>query len=246
MWVGNIFEANEDDIRSNFSEFGNIKEVKLIRKGGNGSFAFIQYSKESEAEAAIRGGEKIELAGRTVKVGPASQSAKGDNGKSAEPNRRDEPRRMEERSSFYDNDRNDRRGGDRNGGGRTERRSRSRSADRGRKPASTVRLQVSNLPIDMEWQELKRLGGDYGKSVMFARTWRESDSVTGMIEFGDARDADALIDALHGKKMEGSDRRLKVVYESEAEEEVIRRRRSRSPADRRRRSRSDDRRPRRR
>jgi RNA recognition motif-containing protein len=96
------------------------------------------------------------------------------------------------------------------------------------------KVEIQNLPKDMTWQELKRLGGDYGKSVEYARVVSERDSALGFLEFGDRKDALHFIESLNGKRMEDSDRRLRVAWDDSDDERKPSRRASPSPVARRR------------
>ena len=190
IWVGHIpKEASERDLHDKFSSFGSVRDIKYVETGQYDNYAFIQFEDRESAQTAISK-DRLEICGKSVNVGaakPAQGESRGDR------NRRDRSS-SRTRSSFYGS-----------------RRSRSRSRDHVR----PSRVTISNLPNDMTWQELKKLAGDYVSSVKFARTWRQNDGISGTIECGDKWDCDKLISSLNGKKMEGSDYRLKLEIEEE-------------------------------
>jgi hypothetical protein len=101
----------------------------------------------------------------------------------------------------------------------------------------------------MTWQELRRLVEDFGGKAAHTKTFRQGNFVTGLVSFGEKREADSVIDALDGKRIEGGDERLKVNYESDGDDVVKRPRKTENERPKRRvsrsRSRSDDRRRRR-
>lgn len=200
IWVGHISkEVTERELKDEFGSFGEISEVKYVTSGQYDNYAFIQFDNRESADQAMAKGGRIEFAGKVVRVGPANAKASG----RAEERRRSRSRSVERpRSSFY---------------------------DRPDRSSEKVQIKVSNLPSDMTWQELKRLGGDYGNSVSFARTWRENDGVSGILEFTDKRDAEKVISSLDGKRMEGSDSRLRVDWEKGDRKRSEDRGRKRSP-----------------
>jgi RNA recognition motif-containing protein len=206
VWVGHLAEeVGERDVRELFEHYGEVVEIKFIRKSRDDIYAFIQFDSRDAANDAIAKADQTDLCGQRIKVGPANA-----------PRKEREESNNSKKGSYYD-----------------EQPKRSRSPKR----STTVgkyRLRLSNLPADMSWQELKRLGGDYGKSVVFARTQKDRDGgMTGVLEFTERRDADRVTEALDGKRMEGAERRIRVDYD--AEDDVIKRHRSRSPVERRRR-----------
>lgn len=208
VWVGQIAkQTNVDDIKSAFQQYGKIVDFKFIPKKYD-SFAFIEYSNEEEAERAMKMGDGMKVGGSKLKVNSATPI-------------RDEPtndrKEFNTRSSFY---------GDEETSNNRRNRSRSRSRERERRERKKMyKVEIQNLPRDMTWQELKRLGSDYGKSLEYTRVWEEKDSACGMLEFSEKRDATKVIDSLNGKRMEDSDRRLKVFLD-DSDDEVVRRRAS--------------------
>lgn len=124
VFVGNLsYTMTEDGLREAFSQFGEVVDLKIVTEFGTGrskGFAFVEFSEEDMAKAAIEGLNEKELDGRTIFV------------KIAEPRK---PR--ENRGGFGGGDRGGRSGGfggNRGGGfggGRGGGRSGGRDNDRG-------------------------------------------------------------------------------------------------------------------
>ena len=208
VWVGQIAkQTNVDDVKSAFQQYGKVVDFKFIPKKYD-SFAFIEYSNEEDAERAIKMGDGMKIGGSKLKVNSANP---------LRDERADDRKQANTRSSFY---------GEEEGSNNRRNRSRSRSRERERRERKRMyKVEIQNLPRDMTWQELKRLGSDYGKSLEFTRVWPEKDSASGVLEFSEKRDATKVIDSLNGKRMEDSDRRLRVFLD-ESDDEVVRRRSS--------------------
>lgn len=220
VWVGRIDDnANKEDVRKALSEFGEVVDVKYFRKSRNDSFAFVQFKKAHSADRAMKDGDGLKIQGRSVKIGPANPSGQEDGNASYSKTSSFSRREGEgqPRSSYYSNE-------ERGAAQRRQSRSRSRSRDQ-KEAKSSFKVRIENLPLDMTWQELERLGSDYGKSVDYVRTYKEKSMVVGLIEFTERRDAQKMVSGLDGKKMEGSDLRLKAKLDVEdAEVEGERRR----------------------
>ena len=74
IYVGNLsFNTTQEELESEFSQYGDIDEVRLISDRDTGiskGFAFISYKTEDGMEAALKkNGE--EMGGRTLKVNKA-------------------------------------------------------------------------------------------------------------------------------------------------------------------------------
>lgn len=77
-------------------------------------------------------------------------------------------------------------------------------------PVGRHKITVENIPEDMGWLELKDLGRDIGPSLTFARTFRLGrNGYCGMLEFRDRQDAEAVVRELDGRRVEGSQERLR-------------------------------------
>ena len=208
IWVGQIAKrTNVDDVKSAFAQYGKIVDFKFIPKMYE-SFAFIEYSSDEEASRAIKMGDGLKVSGSVLKVNSANPMK----------DKKEDDRPVDKtRSSFYgDSNKSERRRSP-----SERRRSRSRSRERKR----LYKVEIQNLPRDMTWQELKRLATDYGKTLEYSRIVEEKDSVTGFLEYADKKDATKIIESLHGKRMEDSDKRLKVTWDDSDDEAPVRRRR---------------------
>ena len=126
VFVGNLsYSMTEDGLREAFGQFGEVVDLKIVTEFGTGrskGFAFVEFSEEDMAKAAIEGLNEKELDGRTIFV------------KIAEPRK---PRENRPGGGFGGGDRGGRSGGfggNRGGGfggGRGGGRSGGRDNDRG-------------------------------------------------------------------------------------------------------------------
>jgi RNA recognition motif-containing protein len=75
MYVGNLsYSVTEDDLRTLFSEFGEIVSVNIIKdkfSGQSKGFGFVEMPDNSEADKAIKALNGSELKGRDIKVNQA-------------------------------------------------------------------------------------------------------------------------------------------------------------------------------
>jgi len=79
LYLGNLpFSMLEDDIRTLCSEFGEIKELKLITDFATGrskGFAFVEFATKEAADAAIAALDQKEIDGRAIFVKVAKPKA---------------------------------------------------------------------------------------------------------------------------------------------------------------------------
>ena len=69
LYVGNLsYSVTSDDLKELFSQFGNVKEAKVIADRG---FGFVEMDTTEAAEKAIEGLNETEYEGRTMKVNEA-------------------------------------------------------------------------------------------------------------------------------------------------------------------------------
>ena len=70
LYVGNLsFKVTDDDLRSNFSEAGEVASAAIIKDkftGQSKGFGFVEMSTEEEAQKAIADLNGKELAGRPL------------------------------------------------------------------------------------------------------------------------------------------------------------------------------------
>ncbi len=82
LYVGNLpFSTTEEDLRSMFSQAGNVVSVALIKDRDTGrsrGFAFVEFSSQAEAEKAVSLFNNTPLDNRNLKVNLARP--KEDNG----------------------------------------------------------------------------------------------------------------------------------------------------------------------
>jgi RNA recognition motif-containing protein len=75
IYVGNLsWEMSEDDLRTSFSEFGEVSTVSIIKdkfSGRSRGFGFVEMPKKEEAEAAISGLNGKDMKGRDLRVNEA-------------------------------------------------------------------------------------------------------------------------------------------------------------------------------
>jgi len=75
MYVGNLpHNVNEDELRSLFSEFGEVASVNIIKdrfSGQSKGFGFVDMPNNSEADKAIKALNGTQLKGRDIKVNQA-------------------------------------------------------------------------------------------------------------------------------------------------------------------------------
>lgn len=80
IFVGGIdFNLSENDLRSEFSSFGTVKNLKLVKHHEtqkSKGFAFVTYTTEEEAEAAIHGMNGKQVGNRTIGVSWAVEKQK--------------------------------------------------------------------------------------------------------------------------------------------------------------------------
>lgn len=79
VFVGNLeFSTTRDELEALFSEAGSVVDVFLPSDRATGrprGFAFVEYSSDEEAEAAIKKFDGYELGGRSLRVNPAEARA---------------------------------------------------------------------------------------------------------------------------------------------------------------------------
>jgi RNA recognition motif-containing protein len=79
LYVGNIsFNTTNDDLKTLFSQFGEVQQVNVIQGKG---FGFVEMANQMSAEAARRKLDGSDFNGRSIKVDvarpPKSRSSRG-------------------------------------------------------------------------------------------------------------------------------------------------------------------------
>ncbi len=74
IYVGNLsYDTGEDDLRTEFSECGEVENIQLITDRDTGrskGFAFVTFTTEEALEAALEK-NNVELQGRSLRVNKA-------------------------------------------------------------------------------------------------------------------------------------------------------------------------------
>ena len=79
LYVGNIsYSMKEEELKKAFSQYGEVVSVKIIidkRTGKSKGYGFVEMGTDADADAALKGMNGQELAGRNVKVNKANSQA---------------------------------------------------------------------------------------------------------------------------------------------------------------------------
>ena len=80
IYVGNLsYAVTEDDLRSIFTEFGEVNSVNIIKdrfSGQSKGFGFVEMPSNSEADQAIKALNGKFIEGRNIKVNQANPGGK--------------------------------------------------------------------------------------------------------------------------------------------------------------------------
>jgi RNA recognition motif-containing protein len=108
IYIGNLsFDAEVEDVRSLFAEYGEVKQCSLPldrETGRKRGFAFVEMSNETAEKAAIADLQNVEWMGRAIRVNKAEPRGSGGGGGGG-------PRRNDDRAGSFGG------GGGYNGGG---------------------------------------------------------------------------------------------------------------------------------
>lgn len=108
IYIGNLsFDAEVEDVRSLFAEYGEVKQCSLPldrETGRKRGFAFVEMSDEAAEKAAIADLQNVEWMGRAIRVNKAEPRGSGGGGGGG-------PRRNDDRAGSFGG------GGGYNGGG---------------------------------------------------------------------------------------------------------------------------------
>ena len=84
LYVGNLpYSVNDDSLRHNFSEFGNVASAKVMTDRDSGrskGFGFVVMASEAEAQAAINGLNGQSVDGRQIVVNVSRPKESGGGG----------------------------------------------------------------------------------------------------------------------------------------------------------------------
>lgn len=85
IYIGNLsYQATEDDVRSVFAEYGEVKRVQLPvdrESGRKRGFGFVEMVTEEEEESAIEALDGAEWMGREIKVNKAKPRTENKGGR---------------------------------------------------------------------------------------------------------------------------------------------------------------------
>ena len=80
IYVGNLaYNATDDDLRSLFSEFGEVSTVNIIKEKTSGQskgFGFVEMLNNSDADKAIKALNGSKLKDQNIKISQAKAPAK--------------------------------------------------------------------------------------------------------------------------------------------------------------------------
>ncbi|XP_029419358.1 protein boule-like, partial [Nannospalax galili] len=74
IFVGGIdFKTNENDLRKFFSQYGSVKEVKIVndRAGVSKGYGFITFETQEDAQKILQEAEKLHYKDKKLNIGPA-------------------------------------------------------------------------------------------------------------------------------------------------------------------------------
>lgn len=81
IYIGNLpFSSTEDELRSLFSQHGDVESVNVIMDRDTGrprGFAFVEMGDASSASSAIKALDGSELGGRNLRVNEAEDKRRG-------------------------------------------------------------------------------------------------------------------------------------------------------------------------
>lgn len=84
IYIGNLpFSSTEDELRSLFSQHGDVQSVNVITDRETGrarGFAFVEMSQASDAANAIKSLDGSDLGGRSLRVNEAEDKPRGGGG----------------------------------------------------------------------------------------------------------------------------------------------------------------------
>jgi len=79
LYVGNLaYSTTEDELRTAFTEFGEVAKVSLITdkfSGDSKGFAFVEMAENADGDGAIKGLNGTDMGGRAIKVNQAKPRA---------------------------------------------------------------------------------------------------------------------------------------------------------------------------
>jgi RNA recognition motif-containing protein len=224
LFVGNLpYDAKSREVEDVFYKYGRIESVN-VRSKGRDTFAFVEFSRQDDAEEALRRRDGYQFDDRhriRVELSKGKGSRRED--RDDRDRRDDDYRRSDRRDDDYrradrrddrrdeyrgrnDSDRNDNRDRRDNfdrrdrdyGRGRDDRQRRRRDSQPFRSE-HLFKVTVDNIPQGMSWQDLKDVfkANESTASIRFA----DIKDGNGVVGFETREQAEAAIDVFHGKSM---------------------------------------------
>lgn len=84
LYVGSLqYQITEEDLRPFFAAFGDLDSIEIHKDPATGTskgFGFVQYRRSADAKVALQALNGVEVGGRPVKVGLATQAGSGPQG----------------------------------------------------------------------------------------------------------------------------------------------------------------------
>eukprot|EP01135_Chromosphaera_perkinsii_P007303 Nk52_evm6s759 gene=Nk52_evmTU6s759 len=193
LFVGNLnFKVTSDDLKKEFSQYGEVVNVKVVKKGHrHAGFGFVEMSSLEEAERAVKETHQKELMERPMNVEIA---------KPRDPNA---PKRERKTS-----------GSKENGRFRRGRKGSNQKRDDTPKVESPTSLFIANLPYSTTNESLAELFKDFnitGAHIVETRTG--SSKGFGFAEFATTEDRTRAIEKLNKTELEGRELSMKPAFE---------------------------------
>lgn len=197
VWIGGLpKDITQGEIEQLCSKYG-PSEI-CIKHSKNDTFAFVHYDRVRQANAAIHGLDLAEAFGTMIKVAPSIKKGSGKGNFDANYYNGSEPGKGYRRNNGS------------NGNGWTNQRNHNTQRSRSREPSPPkttavsnrpVRVYLSQLPRDMEDDELQDLAKDFGIILQY-ELHREGAYKCGWVEYASKAEAEAAVAALDERGMD--------------------------------------------
>eukprot|EP00927_Polykrikos_kofoidii_P053348 TRINITY_DN4775_c0_g1_i2.p1 TRINITY_DN4775_c0_g1~~TRINITY_DN4775_c0_g1_i2.p1 ORF type:complete len:422 (+),score=61.58 TRINITY_DN4775_c0_g1_i2:47-1312(+) len=221
VWVGGCpNDITERELEKEFSKLGPVTHV-TIKHSSRDTFAFVSFEEISHAATAIREMDQAKLFGGIVKVATSNRKS----APAKQTDTHDHPRESREprpssaphgRSRSQSRSRGSRRPQRPRGSPDREQRARDREpVSRGRGYVGSrdggqrrIRVNLWQLPVDMEDDELIEIASDYGQ-VLAHGIWKEGKQKCGWLEYATMQEANTCLQELDDRRMDMWDMRIR-------------------------------------
>jgi len=206
IWIGGCpSDITEREIERLCAKYGPVHNV-TIKHSSRDTFAFARYGQLSHAKDAIRGlDQRMAFGSGIIKVAPANRKA-------STARREDEAEGQQQRG--WRQGTGEGRGDGWSGrhgrgpeGGHGRSASRQPSRPRRRQGPRPIRVYISQLPRDMEEDELQDIAAEYGK-VLAYELHREGAYKAAWVEYASRAEAEAAVSELDDRRMDEWNMRL--------------------------------------